>query len=313
VAACAAVVAAMMISIVAGTAGADGAGPREWTRSLKITLLERLPTAPDVVILGSSRAMRLDPDHIRQMTGRSAFNCSVTSGGIPDAWAFMHLIRECFPGHVPTYLWLIDVEQFRRSSVHPYTLADRRLAQFLPQELVPSESERGGTATGPVPRVTGDAGDRAIFDANGFCRWNRYDHWRSRGWTLRAGLRSSCRKFDAIYPSGFRRVQGVQKTLLRDSIRLLNDWGSRPVIVLTPYHPILLAHISRRGYEVRRRAVRDYMSALRREGFRFTFLDFTRIAAFKGGRRSFYDGTHGDSRLMRQLVRAVVTRCGGTL
>lgn len=285
--------------------------PREWTRDLKIRLLEALPAPPQVVVLGSSRAMRLNPDHVRRLGGRTAFNCSVSSGGIPDAWAFLHLIRDRFPDHVPTYLWLVDLEQFRRASAHPYTLAEPRLARYL-AEYVPAAPAPGSSA-GVVRHRTVDLGDRAIFDAEGFCRWNRYDHWRRRGRTLKAGVRYSIRKFDAIYPGGFPSLRRLPKTLMRDSIRLLNEWGSRPVIVLTPYHPKLLKHISPRGHARRHAAVRRFVAALRRDGLRFRFFDFTRVAAFGGAPTAFYDGTHGDVRLMRRLTREVVRRCGGTL
>ena len=66
------------------------------SRGLKLQLLEQYqqsgPTA--VLILGSSRSMKLSPQLIEQLTGDRAFNASVFSGGPNDFLGMYRVIKQ---------------------------------------------------------------------------------------------------------------------------------------------------------------------------------------------------------------------------
>ena len=49
-------------------------------RPIKACLIERLPHAPSVMILGSSRAEKIQPSHLKRRTGLAGFNAAVSSG-----------------------------------------------------------------------------------------------------------------------------------------------------------------------------------------------------------------------------------------
>lgn len=55
------------------------------TRWLKADLYNHLPAVPDIVIMGSSHAFQLSPQHITDTLGYSAFNAAVEGGNILDA------------------------------------------------------------------------------------------------------------------------------------------------------------------------------------------------------------------------------------
>ena len=76
----------------AAVTGATAAQSKRWgrlgyDRSYKADLLEKLGTAPQLVVLGGSRAQRFDPFAIESLTGLSAFNFAVHNCRSTDAYA----------------------------------------------------------------------------------------------------------------------------------------------------------------------------------------------------------------------------------
>src|SRR6185295_7296351 len=60
------------------------------TRQTKLQLYRARQPRPEIVILGSSRAFRVDPAYVEERTGRSAFNAAVHAGSPRDFLAFAH-------------------------------------------------------------------------------------------------------------------------------------------------------------------------------------------------------------------------------
>ena len=100
-------------------------------RPIKACLIERLPTAPSLMILGSSRAEKIQPSQLQRLTGLAGFNAAVSSGTPDDAWSFANLLHERAGGTQQRVLWLLDVESMRRRPIDPGLLDTPSLARFL--------------------------------------------------------------------------------------------------------------------------------------------------------------------------------------
>ncbi len=287
---------------------------QESTRVAKLGALKKLAAAPHTVFFGSSRAMRVSPGDYQAITGRIGFNAAVSSGSIVDAYCFAHYIRERFPGTTQRYVWFLDVEQFRHKTISRVIFAQPELAKFIPAGF-PSPYA-GQTLTpaplpGPVPPEPWGKID--VVDPDGWLRWNRYDYWRPRGRTLNKGLAYSRYKYKSIYPLGYPRLYGTPKWFMKRTLTLMDQWGSYPVIVLTPYHPNLHTYITERGYTKRRRQVWNYLKRLQRSGLDFALLDMTTIERFGGWKSGFYDGVHMRTTMSRMLLQRVIARTGDLL
>jgi len=287
---------------------------QESTRVAKIGAIMNLTAAPHTIFFGSSRAMRVSPGDYLAITGKTGFNAAVSSGSIVDAYCFSQYIRERFPGTTQRYVWLLDVEQFRQKNVSRVIFAQPELAKYVPAGF-PSPYA-GQTLTpaplpGPVPPEPWGKID--VYDPDGWLRWNRYDYWRPRGRTLNKGLAYSRYKYRSIYPDGFARLYGTPKWFMKRTLTLMDQWGSYPVIVLTPYHPNLYAFISERGFTKRRRQVWNYLKKLQRSGLDFALLDMTTIERFGGWKSGFYDGAHMRTTMSRALLQQVIARTGDLL
>ena len=67
-------------------------------RTVKADKIEQLKEGPELVILGSSRSMRYEPEYLEEKTGLSTFNAGVNGiGGTADAWAMSQFIHDTWP------------------------------------------------------------------------------------------------------------------------------------------------------------------------------------------------------------------------
>jgi hypothetical protein len=72
-------------------------------RQAKLDLMEELDQAPDVLVLGSSRSMKLDPEQIERVTGgATAFNGGVSGGTSQDMYLYARYADQLWGGGVGT-------------------------------------------------------------------------------------------------------------------------------------------------------------------------------------------------------------------
>ena len=106
-------------------------------RTVKADKYEQLRESPELVILGSSRSMRYEPEYLKENTGLSTFNAGVNGiGGTADAWAMSQFIHDTWPESDPAYLWLLDVESFVPFEVGARTANEPRMAQYVGQASI---------------------------------------------------------------------------------------------------------------------------------------------------------------------------------
>ena len=88
--------------------------PLVWSdRKEKIELLRSCVPQPEVLILGSSRMMRIDPALVEKLTGRPAFNLAVDHARTEDFLALLRYVIFSL-GYVPsTVIVGVDVNNFR--------------------------------------------------------------------------------------------------------------------------------------------------------------------------------------------------------
>lgn len=300
----------------------------EMTRSMKVDLIGKLTDPPGLLVLGSSRSMRVDPSFLQTYLGYGGFNCGVSSGSVADAWSFIQLVHDRFPGSHQRYLWLLDPEQFRATQVHRAILAIQQLGQYVPGSFWPtgvnpwpvpttspaiSKSVKTATATTsptPTPSPSPSYGKEAVFESNGTVVWNMYDYTPGR--TLKRGLDFTYKKYAKIYPKGFTKLRPIPKWFLEHTLALMNSWGEEPVIVLTPYHPDLLKYISKRGFVQRYQEILTYMNSLHAK-YNFVLLDYTSIKSFGGWKSGFYDGVHAKAKLSDMIGLHAILDSGSVL
>jgi hypothetical protein len=288
--------------------------PRDAT--VKADLIERLRHAPGIVVLGSSRSLKMDPRYLQRRTGHTAFNAGVRAGTPVEAYAMLRLMHERFPRAHQRIVWLLDVEAFSSNYIDAALLNDPRISPLF------SEAERlraRGHALWPLLSWDGarDALGVAGAEVTGsapsaqeqFQQGARY--FRADGYKRPAEARDGRfvrLRYTRMYADGrFPRLAQTPLAYLDESLRLLKSWNDTAVIVITPISPKLKALLAPLGWNDRHR---DLVSELQRlkQRYPFTLLDLSDVRTWGGSTRGFADGVHLQPSNMQRLTETVLAR-----
>lgn len=292
-----------------------------WTdRALKVYLVNNLTEPPDVVILGSSRAMKLEPEYIEEKTGAAGFNAAVSSGRPIDAWAFVNLIHDRWPEDSAGYLWLLDVETFRTWPPDPGLLSTPRLARYLPPDMQDGFGlddlkllvswETASMSLRSIEKQLRDADPGAStededFAADGFRVRNYQDDRLAAGRPLAAGIRYTTRQATKTYQEGYTALDPIARRFFEKTVALMNEQGATPVIVISPQHPEVTAAVEDIGWGDRHEELVAYLRE-QQERHDLIVLDYTDIDSFGGSPDDFFDGYHLTVPNTRRVVDAIL-------
>jgi hypothetical protein len=280
-------------------------------------------------VLGSSRAMRIEPSYIAQKTGLRSFNAAVRSGTPLDAWAFANFIHDHFQGARPRYLWMLDINAFGYQSpaIHDNLFHTPQLSRYFPSAdqnslslsdlwtmlswqttrdslrsvradirgvppVVKADRRAPGEFTRDGGRVSGDFGDPNVAPGAG----------------LGVRIKATAKEVEAEFKKPV--FTPAPRSYFERTLAAMNRWGIQPLLVLTPVHPTLHTLIGPLGWDKRHQLVLDYLARLKSK-YRFTVIDMTSIATFGGNPDDFYDGTHMKVRNLRLMLDAVIARDPG--
>jgi hypothetical protein len=288
--------------------------PRDAT--VKADLIEGLRKPPGIVILGSSRSLKMDPRYIRQRTGRTAFNAGVRAGTPVEAYAMLRLMDDRFAKPPKRVLWMLDVEAFRSDYIDAGLLNDDRIAgYFSDAELIRARAH----ALWPLLSWNGaqDAWKVAKSELTGTApseeaRLDRVrDFFRSDGYKQAGEARDGPfvkRKYTGFYAGGaYPKLARTPLAYLEESLRLMKGWGTTPVIVITPMSPKMQQLLGPLGWNDRHRDVVKLLQRLKAQ-YGFELLDLSSIEDWGGSSRQFADGVHLLPSNMQRLTDTVLAR-----
>jgi hypothetical protein len=257
-------------------------------RALKADLIERLKSAPRVVVLGGSRATRFDPAYIRARTGASAFNASVFGARPEDAWAFANLLHSRFPNAHFRFVWVIHADYFGGENPARVLLEDPLLSQYFPPTFVARWSQRLNVLPKNFPLIA-QAQDMLIV-ANGQTVHSPMD--------VRALTEPLARRVKATVDTSLRayaslpaQLQPERRTYFEKTLALMKKHGDKAVIVMAPMQPAYLAAVRAHGWSVRHALVVNFVRSMQAR-FHFDFLDLSRSVSIGAPPNGFYDGVH---------------------
>ncbi|NLE22705.1 MAG: hypothetical protein GX624_08005 [Actinobacteria bacterium] len=268
---------------------------------LKADLVRRnLKKAPQLVFFGGSRSQRFDPVFAQQRTGLRAVNIAHSCARPEAAWAGLNWFYKRWPNAKIRWVWGMQSGMLRDRDLDAALLQDKRFYPYFPADLLKKQRAKLPSSPSKMPRTYGFLGNR--YSSRGLLVWNRYDKRRAAGYPLRKAL-------DAYIARMLRgRTASMPDTRARryfeDTVRLLNEHGTTPVIVLMPIHPRVLRVMKEHDMGGERQRLRDYLAALA-ETHDIKVLDFTTIGSFNGRASWFYDGVHITRRNTNRVITAL--------
>ncbi len=269
-------------------------------RSFKAQLADELATAPQLLVVGGSRATRFEPEVLLERTGLQAMNCAVQNCRPEDLYAFASHLYQRSPETKLRCFFAVQTTTFRDKQLNAGLLYDARLSQWFPPDLIAAQKASLGK-----PRAREVLGINR-FTARGLLVHNIYDVRReSPGYSLDRRLEGYIK---AILPAATWRGRTAAPrahAYFERAVRLFNAHGAVPVVVLMPYHPRVLRAFREVGFQ---RQVQELLGYFRRARARcdFRVVNLIDIRSFRGDPRWFYDGAHVTRENARRIIRRTV-------
>jgi hypothetical protein len=269
-------------------------------RSFKAQLCDELPAAPELLVVGGSRATRFEPSELLRRTGLHAMNCSVQNCRPEDLFAFASYLYQRSPETKLRCFFAVQTTTFRDKQLNAGLLYDARLAQWFPPDLLAAQKASLGK-----PRKREVLGVNR-FSARGLLLRNVYDVRRARpDYSLDRRLDGYIK---AILPAATWRGHTAaprSRAYFERAMKLFNDHDVVPVVVLMPYHPRALKAFRAVGFQ---RQVDELLGYFKRARTRcdFRVVNLIDIKSFGGDRRWFYDGAHVTRENARRIIRRTV-------
>jgi hypothetical protein len=291
-----------------GQAGADTGSERsatDYTRYLKLQLMKSESSVPELVIYGGSRAEKAEPGYLEYLTGIPGFNAAVMSCRPTEVLAYSKYLHDLSPSTCQFPVWFLSIEVFDAPQL---TQAEMRT---MPELLacLPADILAGITPLSPLPFTTPadlEFANGDIWRRDGSLRVSRYDLAVWNG-VSREKLRATRLKLYLHTYADFSSLNATQGQMVERTIAQMNSWRWKPVIVLPPYGPELLAALRQHGWDAMHAKTLAYLADLQTR-YVFNVVDLSDIGSFGGWSSGLYDGAHGSTAIMRAEARAIVAK-----
>ncbi|MEZ5126384.1 MAG: SGNH/GDSL hydrolase family protein [Thermoleophilia bacterium] len=268
-------------------------------RAEKMELLEALEQPPQLLIFGGSRATRFEPSYIEKKTGLRGFNLAFQNGRPEDAWAFLNYLHESAPNVRPRIVWFAHVEAFREQGLSAGIVQDERLSRWFPEEMIAAAAAKLPHTAAEAPK--GNDLRLTTFGPDGVVLHNRYDDLEAGGRTLDRALKWSINLALKRYATTTAALDPRSTKYFEKTLKLAQQLGTRPVIVLMPLHPRLLRAVRDAGWEERHAEVMAYLRRMEKR-YGCIVLDFSDLRAVEGDPDAYYDGFHVKRSLARRIL-----------
>ncbi|HLX32044.1 MAG TPA: hypothetical protein VKR79_04670 [Gaiellaceae bacterium] len=292
----------------------------ETDRSIKLDLIQKLKTNPQVVVLGSSRSRQAEPAFIDKLTGlKSGFNAGVTGGTAADAWVMIRNIGARFPNQKRTYIWFLDW-QLATNGINPQLAQDPRSRPYLGNKSVQFSLADVGTyigfqATKASYRVLkacaeGHCHGNVLYNADGSIKGSalKYLPERAKSLKLAVAQRIQAVKHESRTLPPFTAKQFL---FFDEALAWMNAHGATPVIVLNPIYPSVYRLLQKRHSQRESEALAELHKLQHR--FHFVVVDCSDIRTWGGKAKDFNNATHVNRTNMRRMLRYIVKHSDGAL
>lgn len=277
-------------------------------RAEKFALLEALPHKPTTLIIGSSRAMTINPEDVERFLPGECFNFAMPSARAEDYYAAVRLV--CEDGHAPIRNIVLAVDydafapgpaimsearyfpDFRKYLVHTPGLGSswgEKLSMLFARQqaeesfnVLKREIEKKAQS-----RFVDLAPDGAAIQVA------REESIRRGTFNLQEILALRVRKYASrsLYLNSYTHPDPVRLVYLRDFLWYCRDRGIKVYAYITPYHPALWRVLQPlKGIGVLNVAAEAAQRSF--DDFGYTLKDFSHIENFGGSQAKFYDEIH---------------------
>ena len=277
------------------------------SRNAKLELLNSFESAPDGLLVGSSRVLKYEPAYLEQYVGHNFFNAGVNYGKPEDFLAFVRYFENRFKRLPKTIVIGLDVHGFNgQLKTDARLLNNHPLASQIPEAIPFSDRFQSfkellswqqtmaslRSIKHSLKGVENTKSPEESFQSDGLIVYHtREEQIDSGTYDFTSALEYNKREYKQLF-RGYDSISASRVELLAAAIKLCKKNGSRVITLLTPMHPALAKYLNESTtYSERRLELHQTLAALAIE-LDFEFSDLSDIRSFRGDPSHFVDGIH---------------------
>jgi hypothetical protein len=272
---------------------------RPTDRSVKLDLIAKFKRGPEILILGDSRGRQAEPSQLKRLTGHTVFNAAVTGGSAPDAWVFTRYTADLFPHQNRRYIWFVS-SGLTSNIPDPRMQADPRGRQYLAEVAGYLSSD---TVNPPWQTGTDYHPDGSIAGSQPPPTPAKAKKVKEEAAQIVAHIKAHPPIAPPTDPSRFQ--------LFEHLIAYINSLGARPVIVLNPIYPTILAELEKYGNPLSTSSI-NYLRQLQAR-YDLVVVDCQDSHNWGGTDDGWTNPTHVNQANMRRMLRYIVAHADSAL
>lgn len=288
--------------------------PVSWTtRATKVALLTQRSPQPRLLILGSSRSMKIEPRYVNERSGFVSFNAAVSSARVEDFLAFFRyavhdlklpveevivgLDLEAFHNALPPDHRFFKVEELYRQVPNLFNL--RQALKLISDGMGQPQTHRSLRSlqmylmdSYPPPKQS--------FAPDGYMTYLILEKQKAAGrFDLQVHIEASKKEYTNRF-TGFSKLAPWRIALFGQFLSECAKNGISVKVFITTLHPEVVEAVGA-VYHLR---MRELLAALVEfQGqYSFSFFDASDVSAYSGSLEGFFDGGHIDEQNSRLIV-----------
>ena len=291
------------------------------SRAQKVQLVESCQPAPEGLILGSSRVLKLEPDYLERQTGYRFFNAGMNHGKTEDFLAFLRYYEDAC-GRPPKMVVLgLDVNAFTDGSPpDSRLLSNKELASRVPEairwsdrmqrwrELLSWQQTKNSLKSIKLQLTSGAIPSPVeSFRADGLIVYHQRERELSEGvYDFSAALEYNKNEYKHLFRA-FKKMSPSRCRVFEVMADKCQAEGVKLMVFLPPMHPELNAHLlSCTEFAARKLQVKEYVQQ-QADRFGFTCCDLSDVSSFAGDPQLFVDGVHPLEPNTRRMIDRLLT------
>ncbi len=290
-------------------------------RRVKTELLANTITAPDILIMGSSRTLKLSPETIRHLTGQSALNLG-TGSCRAEGPLLMSLYAESVDRLPKTIIVGVDLEGFhdklpadqrwnrvpgirgriKELDESGYKLFFNNFSELLSLDMAKDSIRslrREFDESPPIPRTR--------FRDDGVIEYPLWESWKTGGtFSLDTQINLSVREYRGRY-RGFGELAEWRKTRFEEFLQFCLEHDIHVIAFTTTLHPRVRDDLREQvAFDQLQSDLLAFLEEMAAE-YDMVYYDFSDTASYGGNDAHFWDGAHIDSTNADKLLLHLLT------
>lgn len=286
-------------------------------RTEKLKTLSQMPSSPQILILGSSRVYSMDPDLIKKITGKSAYNSSVSYARPEDHWAMINYIISDLKIKPELIIVGLNLGELNNDDTEPQTINNKNLVKYLNADpLIKFKNIIRSFKDSINPKYIRDIAVsilklNVLPDRTGLQTQDFLPNGRIISPPIYFTENRPESDFDETYIRAYELFKNtaalnpMRKLYLENFIAFSNQNNIKVKIALLPMPPQILDKLYKEtSYPNLYQEFLKYINELH-SAYQFGFYDFSAVEKFNGLKHDFDDATHPGPKNIEKITKII--------